>query len=441
MGRRRGEAAVDSDREKDTIVIEDEVLRAGFTQIPNALLRRQDITPGAKLSYMMLLSYAWQEDSCFPGHDRLALDMGVSRRSVGVVSYLQQLQEAGLIVVNRRGSGQTNVYWLPRLKPPPRSAEFAHQEVQNASHPEVQNLQTKNTQNEEDSTEQYAVSSSNFRIARTGRSSSLAESKSQALGKGPVARTLEKRQTATGSARGRQKRYDTDRQRILVFIDDFARQFNDQAPLTSSVSRAYNLWRRSGIPIEAFSSFMYEARSLTNEYSAQVHKTDDKYSAWGLQKNKMAYYFAVLEKLVDQHAPNGGTAEKKRGTGTPILQVSTLESTTSQRAVNIPSLNPWDRPGTPNRPGAEQSGPLAKKRASKREEDALWETVRSSLLNLNPVHEQWLRNAHGYEEDGRFMLAVADLEAKAWIEARLTPAIQRALELSGRPELVVEVTR
>ena len=126
MGRRRGEPAADLDREGDTIVIEDEVLRAGFTQIPNALLRRQDVTPGAKLSYMMLLSYAWQEDSCFPGHDRLALDMGVSRRSI--VNYLQRLREAGLIVVNRRGLGRTNVYWLPKLKPPPRSAESAHTE-------------------------------------------------------------------------------------------------------------------------------------------------------------------------------------------------------------------------------------------------------------------------------------------------------------------------
>jgi hypothetical protein len=37
------------------------------------------------------------------------------------------------------------------------------------------------------------------------------------------------------------------------------------------------------------------------------------------------------------------------------------------------------------------------------------------------------------------VLSVGDLEAKAWIEARLKPAIQRALELSGRPELVVKV--
>ncbi len=124
----------------DRIFIEDEVLRAGFTQIPNTILRRPDITPGAKLTYMVLLSYAWQEGSCFPGQERMAEDMGVSRRSI--VTYLQQLEEAGLIVVIRRGLNKTNVYVLPKAG----SANFAHQEVQKTAHPEMQILHPKNTQ-------------------------------------------------------------------------------------------------------------------------------------------------------------------------------------------------------------------------------------------------------------------------------------------------------
>ena len=48
-----------------------------------------------------------------------------------------------------------------------------------------------------------------------------------------------------------------------------------------------------------------------------MRKTDDKSSSWGPQKNKMAYYFAILEELVGQHAPNQATAEAKGGvTGT-----------------------------------------------------------------------------------------------------------------------------
>ena len=60
-----------SNRDPD-IIVEDPTLAAGFTQIPNALLRRADISQGAKVVYMMLLSYAWQEGSCFPGQERLA---------------------------------------------------------------------------------------------------------------------------------------------------------------------------------------------------------------------------------------------------------------------------------------------------------------------------------------------------------------------------------
>ena len=115
-----------------TIVVEDETLRAGFTQIPNAILRRPDVTPGAKLTYMALLSYAWQKGSCFPGQDTLADDLGVSKRSV--VTYLQQLQETGLLHVKRRALGQTNVYTLPRFPSgasqgfTARSAESAQEE-------------------------------------------------------------------------------------------------------------------------------------------------------------------------------------------------------------------------------------------------------------------------------------------------------------------------
>ena len=131
------------EEQRGTIVVEDETLRAGFTQIPNAILRRPDVTPGAKLTYMALLSYAWQKGSCFPGQDTLADDLGVSKRSV--VTYLQQLQEAGLLHVKRRGLGQTNVYTITRWDTS-RSANFAHQEVQKATHQEVQDLHINNTQ-------------------------------------------------------------------------------------------------------------------------------------------------------------------------------------------------------------------------------------------------------------------------------------------------------
>jgi hypothetical protein len=308
-------------------------------------------------------------------------------------------------------------------------------------------LQTKNTQSEEHSREQHANKTSNIRIAESGidfssappaggtRSSGLKNSGS----KGPLSEVLEKR-LEPGSPRRLQKRYNTERQRILAFVEDFAREFNDQAPLSSSISRAYNLWHRSGMPIEAFSSFMYEARALTNEFSARVRKTDDKSSAWGPQKNKMAYSFAILEQLVDQHSPNGAASESKRGNGHSDIAGADRregdETESSQTTLSEPS----ESPRTAGSSSRRLSGPSAKKRSSNRDEDSLWEAIRSSLTDLNPAHEQWLRSAQGCEQNGQFVLAVADPKAKAFIEARLMPAIKRALEHSGRSDLKLEVT-
>ncbi len=133
----------------DTIIVEDETLRQGFTAIPNTILKRRDISPGAKLCYVMLLTYVWQGDSCFPGQERLAEDMGVTSRSV--VTYMKELQDTGLVKVQRRGQGKTNIYTLPR------SENISLQEVKKTAPLEVKNFHANKTQlkgkGQEDSTD------------------------------------------------------------------------------------------------------------------------------------------------------------------------------------------------------------------------------------------------------------------------------------------------
>ena len=53
--------------EPNTLIVENEALRKGFTIIPNYILRDPGVSVGAKIIYTLLLSYAWQEGSCFPG--------------------------------------------------------------------------------------------------------------------------------------------------------------------------------------------------------------------------------------------------------------------------------------------------------------------------------------------------------------------------------------
>lgn len=101
------------------IVGADPVTRHGFTQVPNFILTQKELSVGAKLSYAMLLKYAWADDACFPGQLKLGEDMGSSERSVR--SYLKELEDGGLLEITQRGLGKTNIYrlFLTVKKPAP----------------------------------------------------------------------------------------------------------------------------------------------------------------------------------------------------------------------------------------------------------------------------------------------------------------------------------
>jgi biotin operon repressor len=96
----------------EQIILEgfDPISAHGFTQVPNVVLRDTSLSPGAKLCYAMLLSYAWQKDSCFPGQEALAKDLGISKRST--VRFMKELEKSGYLEKKRRGLGRTNVYTL-----------------------------------------------------------------------------------------------------------------------------------------------------------------------------------------------------------------------------------------------------------------------------------------------------------------------------------------
>ncbi len=123
----------DSAPEPGTLLIEDETLRAGFTQIPNRVLHARNLSRDAKLLYAFLLRYAWQQGRCFPGYAQLCADMGASPSIVR--KYMHELETVGLLVQKRRGLGKTNLYTLcslsrATLEPPlpPRRAETADQD-------------------------------------------------------------------------------------------------------------------------------------------------------------------------------------------------------------------------------------------------------------------------------------------------------------------------
>lgn len=101
--------------EKHTVVILNEAIKHGFTQLPNYVLKAKKLSFGARLSYSVLLSYAWQEDSCFPGQNRMAEDLGCTSRMLR--NYLNELKKCGFIDWKRRGLNKTNVYYILDYKP------------------------------------------------------------------------------------------------------------------------------------------------------------------------------------------------------------------------------------------------------------------------------------------------------------------------------------
>ena len=161
-----GEVIKEKNIQLDSI---DPVLQEGFTQIPNFIQRSPNLTPGAKVAYGLFLSYAWHNDFCFPGQDRLAEDMGMSRSRV--TTFVGELQKIGLISILRRGLGKTNNYtlhfqvkWNKKQKPSSKHPEVCGQTTrgQPADFFLYKNIQIKNMQYQ-----QYTGISGPFLIENT----------------------------------------------------------------------------------------------------------------------------------------------------------------------------------------------------------------------------------------------------------------------------------
>ena len=116
-----------------TVVLRDPTLKVlgGFVQVPNFILKSTQLSLGARLAYAVLLSYAWQDDFCFPAQEALARDLGVHRTNLH--RYLRELRDAGLISWKRRGLTQPNIYYIEKIRKgpggPPDVAKSLHQEV------------------------------------------------------------------------------------------------------------------------------------------------------------------------------------------------------------------------------------------------------------------------------------------------------------------------
>jgi hypothetical protein len=131
-----------------------------------------------------------------------------------------------------------------------------------------------------------------------GNSQSITESTQRAL---PERRF----ESSTGLSRIVDK-YDDARQAILPFAQDLARELNDQAPLASTTTRLTNLYRDSGLALDAFLDLLIAARQITQERTSAIRTPRPD----GIgPKPKMPYFLTVLEDLIGQTRAATGTTD------------------------------------------------------------------------------------------------------------------------------------
>lgn len=294
MARRHPDEPERFQPEPDTLLLEDQSLRYGFVQLPKLVLYARNLSRDAKLLYAVLLGYAWQERRCFPGYSRLCDDMQASENAVR--KYMRELEATDLLRQKRRGLGKTNIYTLLDLR-------------------------TAKTEVQEPHTSEVRARTAKFAVQDPAKSAAFERQESAVKIETEEIETERIRPSNVRKPSPKQNRKKDDtidvthvddeiREQLLHFVEDFAREFNDAAPLRSSTSRLVNLYQRAESPMGEFIDQLYAARSITKERTAAIRTTVED-AAPGAQKNKMGYFFAVLEDRLGLREPPdyGGSRE------------------------------------------------------------------------------------------------------------------------------------
>ncbi len=111
--------------------------------------------------------------------------------------------------------------------------------------------------------------------------------------------------------RGRPPGSREEREHIAAYLSDWLAQFNDQAPQSASITRAYNTLKRANVPPERWGDYLYQAKAILREHQANVTKPAEKQENKLLNKNLTPYFFAILADLLglrlDSASPTGAS--------------------------------------------------------------------------------------------------------------------------------------
>jgi Helix-turn-helix domain len=299
--------------EPNTLVIEDRVLSHGFIQLPKLVLHARNVSRDAKFLYAVLLGYAWQAGSCFPGYTRLCEDLQASENMVR--KYMRELESAGLLIQRRRGLGKTNIYTLPDI----RTSKIAVQDPQETAAKKEAEESDANLRNSNDSDRKEADSQPpGHRIYETHRHQTLQQPVERARPTSPPARRHGNLSSISEILIRRDRpsmnltqaphllRHQYVPDQISAYVAEIAREMGDQAKARSNLTYAMRLCKESGCHPNRFASILLEARAITRDRRSVNHNQTVSPEL----RRPMAYFWRVVRSLLDlaQTIPDGDRA-------------------------------------------------------------------------------------------------------------------------------------
>jgi hypothetical protein len=103
---------------------------------------------------------------------------------------------------------------------------------------------------------------------------------------------------------------------------DLSLLFHDQNHQRSNRTRALRLWAESGLDERTFAELMQEARLIAMKRGNIEKDATDSSSAFAGTKNRMPYFFAVLQDLIDMANDTGAEAAPEQEPTASTPQVS-----------------------------------------------------------------------------------------------------------------------
>jgi hypothetical protein len=343
----------------------DQVLQAGFTSIPNLVLNHYaelGISPAEMMFTIHMWQFRWTERDPYPSLTTIADKMDVSWRQAH--RYANSLKDKGFLNIKSRqepGRGQVTSEYdfeplikavlevdkntgtteadlkkgqvsVPNDTPLTRMTGGGMTELTEA--PLTQMSDEEYIEQEDPSQED--VNPSNIRKAKSLKregeaSDEIGDTIPSPTFAVPAGVSITRKDVTSrgegfsslGDALARSnlklppRSYGEERQVIMDYVARFAQEFNDHASLRTSTTRAYNLFKRSGVPLGGFIGRMYEAHAITKENaSAVVPKRHNSGQAPPAPrgrppKNRMAYWFSVLEDRLGLRPPKENRGERR----------------------------------------------------------------------------------------------------------------------------------